>query len=305
MPISGHATRQTVWGIENQDAANELIAAINSGGGSVATSVFGRQGVVVAASGDYTAAQVTNAVDSSASYTNPSWITSLAGSKISTDITTNAASINGTITESQVTGLVTDLAAKAASISDGTLENPPLSTGIAGYFFLYNPLISVVSNIPGTTGRSYAVPWIVTKAVTINQIGVGINTVGESGSVLRFALYSDNNWYPGALVQDFGTVAADSGGSDAIAWITGLTRAVTPGIYWIAYVCQVSVTTRPKINQFSTVPFNLVFTAAPSSGVQTSSCYSADSITAGFPDPYPTTRARNSDQIWRIAMRIA
>lgn len=45
-------------------------------------SVFGRVGNVVAMSGDYTAAQVTNAVDQTGSYADPSWITSLDYSKI-------------------------------------------------------------------------------------------------------------------------------------------------------------------------------------------------------------------------------
>jgi len=46
------------------------------------TSVFGRNGAVVAVSGDYTAAQVTNAVSVLGSYANPVWITSLAWSKV-------------------------------------------------------------------------------------------------------------------------------------------------------------------------------------------------------------------------------
>jgi hypothetical protein len=49
---------------------------------SPVTSVFTRTGAVVQVSGDYSAAQVTNAVDSSSTYSNPSWITSLAWSKI-------------------------------------------------------------------------------------------------------------------------------------------------------------------------------------------------------------------------------
>jgi hypothetical protein len=54
-----------------------------SGGGSGAVaSVFGRTGPVAAATGDYTAAQVTNAVSSTQTYNNPSWITGLAWSKI-------------------------------------------------------------------------------------------------------------------------------------------------------------------------------------------------------------------------------
>jgi len=45
-------------------------------------SVFGRTGAVVPAAGDYTAAQVTGAVDQGGSYANPAWITALGWSKI-------------------------------------------------------------------------------------------------------------------------------------------------------------------------------------------------------------------------------
>jgi hypothetical protein len=53
---------------------------------SPVTSVFGRTGAVVAKTSppfDYSASNVTNAVDSSSNYANPAWITSLAWSKIS------------------------------------------------------------------------------------------------------------------------------------------------------------------------------------------------------------------------------
>ena len=54
-----------------------------SGSSGSITSVFGRAGPnITAQTGDYTAAQVTNAVDSTQSYSNPSWITSLAYSKL-------------------------------------------------------------------------------------------------------------------------------------------------------------------------------------------------------------------------------
>lgn len=57
--------------------------AFTSGTGSnLITSVFTRTGAVVATTGDYTAAQVTNAVDATGSYTNPSWIVSIPYTKI-------------------------------------------------------------------------------------------------------------------------------------------------------------------------------------------------------------------------------
>lgn len=111
--VSSHATRKVVHGLNNRDAAVEVIAKMDSAVGAVET-VFGRAGAVVATSGDYTAAQVTNAVSTGGTYSDPAWLTSLAGSKVSGDIAGDAASITGTITESQVVGLTSDLGAKAA-----------------------------------------------------------------------------------------------------------------------------------------------------------------------------------------------
>ena len=55
---------------------------ISSGGGGSVASVFTRTGAVVAQAGDYTAAQVTNAVSTLGSYADPAWITALAWAKI-------------------------------------------------------------------------------------------------------------------------------------------------------------------------------------------------------------------------------
>ena len=63
-------------------ANNRTVVTISGGGGGAVASVFGRAGDVVALAGDYTAAKVTNAVDSSSAYANPTWITSLGWSKI-------------------------------------------------------------------------------------------------------------------------------------------------------------------------------------------------------------------------------
>lgn len=50
--------------------------------GGAVSSVFGRTGAVVSVAGDYTAAQVTNAVSTLGSYADPAWITSLSYSKL-------------------------------------------------------------------------------------------------------------------------------------------------------------------------------------------------------------------------------
>lgn len=65
------------------------------------SSVFGRTGAVVATAGDYTAAQITNAIDSTQTYTNPAWLTALAWSKI-----TGAPAMVNTISPGSLSGAV-------------------------------------------------------------------------------------------------------------------------------------------------------------------------------------------------------
>jgi|GEM_PF-2543238 len=71
--------------------------------------------------GDIPQSQVENLIGdladcakTTSTYADPSWLTSLAGSKITGNISGNAGSITGSIAQSQVTNLTTDLAAKAA-----------------------------------------------------------------------------------------------------------------------------------------------------------------------------------------------
>jgi hypothetical protein len=66
-----------ITGVDSAGRVSLTVAAT-----SAVSSVFGRSGAVVAASGDYTAAEVTNAVDVTQAYANPLWISSLAWSKI-------------------------------------------------------------------------------------------------------------------------------------------------------------------------------------------------------------------------------
>jgi len=62
-------------------SAGSMTITINAAAAPV-SSVFTRTGAIVAATGDYTAAQVTNAVDTTQTYNNPAWITGLPWSKI-------------------------------------------------------------------------------------------------------------------------------------------------------------------------------------------------------------------------------
>jgi hypothetical protein len=73
-----------------------LETGAGSGGGSGAVaSVYGRTGSVVAVNGDYTAVQVTHAIDSTQTYSNPAWITGLAWSKITGAPVTGVSGVFG------------------------------------------------------------------------------------------------------------------------------------------------------------------------------------------------------------------
>lgn len=78
-----------------------------------------REGLYIVNQGVQTllALDLANVVVTTGTYANPAFITSLAGSKITGNIPGNATSITGAITESQVTGLVTDLASLQSQIN--------------------------------------------------------------------------------------------------------------------------------------------------------------------------------------------
>jgi len=71
------------WGGDVNGGGHRLVNVIlDTVGSGVVSSVFGRSGDVNAAPGDYTAAEVTNAVDKTQSYANPAWIASIPWAKI-------------------------------------------------------------------------------------------------------------------------------------------------------------------------------------------------------------------------------
>jgi hypothetical protein len=87
---------------------------ISTGGGGAVSSVFTRTGAVVAVSGDYTAAMVTNAVSTLGSYADPAWVASLAYSKLTGVPTTFAPSAH---------------VHAAADITSGVMATARLGTG--------------------------------------------------------------------------------------------------------------------------------------------------------------------------------
>jgi hypothetical protein len=145
--------------------------AIASAAGAVA-SVFGRTGAVVAASGDYTAAQITNAVSSVATYADPAWITSLAYSKLTGVPAAGVSSVfgrsgavvavAGDYTAAQITNAVSTAGSYAdpawiTSLSYAKLAGSPTAGQIAAMQTPWQQPVSAagftLSNVPTVSGN--------------------------------------------------------------------------------------------------------------------------------------------------------
>lgn len=145
--------------VTTDDSANNRtnITITGGSGGGAVSSVFTRTGAVVAASGDYTAAQVTNAVDQTQTYANPTWVTSLAWGKI-TGVPTNVAN---------------------AVDSTGSYTNPSWLVSIP-----WSKITATPSLVTSFNGRNGAVSPN-TGDYNVNQITNAVSTVNT---------YSDPTW---------------------------------------------------------------------------------------------------------------
>lgn len=76
----GGKVKSTAGGFVFPDGSTQTTAF--TAAAAPVTSVFTRTGAVVALTGDYTAAQITNAVDKTATYSDPGWLTGLGWGKI-------------------------------------------------------------------------------------------------------------------------------------------------------------------------------------------------------------------------------
>lgn len=124
---------------------------------------------------------------------------------------------------------------------------------------------------------------ILQKAVSIDRIGVNVNT-GAAGSTIRLGAYaSDTNGYPGALLFDAGTV--DSSGTGFLT-IT-ISKTIGPGLVHLAAVAQ-GGTPNVKIvtnNSIYTRPFQTGTTSGSDLVALNPSFFWQAGVTGPLPDP--------------------
>jgi hypothetical protein len=153
-----------------------------AGSGNI-SSVFGRTGVVVPVSGDYTAAQVTNAADTTSTYSNPAWISALAASKLTGIVSSasgGAGSVSGML-KADGSGNVSagiagvDYVIPSGNVATATaLLNTRLINGVS---FNGASNITITANLPalptGCSSGQYATAIAVTGNLTCAAVSYG------------------------------------------------------------------------------------------------------------------------------------
>jgi hypothetical protein len=128
----------------------------------------------------------------------------------------------------------------------------------------------------------------IATAQTVVAIATRINTA-SSGNSIELGIYSNSNGVPVSLLLDSGSISATIAG---LKQVTGLSTALTPGWYWLAYGANASIT----MNGINTGPASgtpnqgiadLEVARTPYTGVTGSWTFSAGNLPATFPTSTP------------------
>lgn len=168
------------------------------------------------------------------------------------------------------------------------------------------------SNALGVGSARVAAYWFPAAAV-INTVACEVTVAGETGALLRMVAYADDGsgatagtpGKPGALIADFGTVAADSV-TTPVKTITGLSQAIGGGGRWAWFgaIVQAVVTTQPTVRLVGTPSYEMAFgTATPTALSQAYCGYSMTGVTGAAPSTYSTTPTL-AGTVARIAFKV-
>lgn len=143
-------------------------------------------------------------------------------------------------------------------------------------------------------------PFDVPRSLTLSGLAVEVSTAGEASSTFRFGIYADDGTgYPGLLVLDAGTVAADTTGVKTLT----ISQALTPGRYWVGGVTQGAATTPATLR----TPANAMVSIGSSTTPATTSslmAYNQTGVSGALPSPF-TTSVSGAGQAPRIYVQIA
>ncbi len=178
------------------------------------------------------AGSVTNGVYTSSTYANPTWITSLAGSKITGDISGNSGSATRLATPRNINGVTFDgTAAIGINLNTSVTFNSAGTGGASGTTFNGGSAATISYNTigaPSTTGANASGTWgisitgnaaSVTNGVYNNGGTYGINISGNAASVTN------------GVYNNSGTYSINITGNAGYATNAGNASTVTNGVY--------------------------------------------------------------------------
>ncbi|MCK7475664.1 MAG: hypothetical protein MZV49_24280 [Rhodopseudomonas palustris] len=130
-------------------------------------------------------------------------------------------------------------------VGDGTWSyfNTFFGRKIAGRYYSGGMGSSTLTTASFGADYLRLVPFIVTKAVTFDRIGLGITAGHAAGRYLRLGIYANDSSeyaYPGALILDSGAIEITS----STFWEVNISQLLTPGLYWLAMLNSYAFTIR-------------------------------------------------------------
>lgn len=170
------------------------------------------------------------------------------------------------------------------SRSSNTISlNPPYIGYQTGVYYA-----SILQNNNSSTNTAisadilYAIPFYVWSSHTFDRVGIRVTTSIDAKHI-RFGVYNDSNGVPGSLNQDLG-IATTSGTSAQDAEVT-ISKALTPGWYWLAFVSDAALTlsfcaTSANRNDFGYASLTVT---VPTQRIQATFTYAALSGADPFP----------------------
>jgi len=170
---------------------------------------------------------------------------------------------------------------------------------LVGDYFVGVPCFYSTTRTVQSANRLYANPCIITRPLTVDRIGMYVQTAASAGKKARLGIHKDNgSVYPGELVVDAGEIAIDSTGLKAITISESLTR----GIHWLIFNCD---------EAFGIITQRIVWTPlgyGTSPYAHRKSYYSKDVAYAAFADPFPAGATQNDyyyGEIYPVRLRLA
>lgn len=134
-----------------------------------------------------------------------------------------------------------------------------------------------------TIGVSILHPWLVYEDMTISEVRLHVATGAGAGALWRIGIYGSDatGAIAGSLVSDLGTCDPTSTGVKAF---TGLSIALSAGVYWIGYALQGSGTGGGAF-YYGAQPVNLNVGSTVSAPLSHHGLYTTG-ITGAFPGTY-------------------